>query len=143
MVGVVEIEGQKYIERAQVFTEVVDITTGLSTVTRRLVLPGVASFWLKSLMRQTVAGGASVDRRFLFRLGNTDGGVWYMSGGVGSMTDRVIDTLIFGDGRFPFVMVPPIYYTPTSNIVMEFQDISGNAPYTIYVALAGSYLIPV
>jgi hypothetical protein len=140
--GVVNIGGKNFIEREQSFPLQVAVTVNLSVQKVSLVLPGTADFWLKCLTRETVVAGASAARRFLFRLGNSDGGTWYQSGGNGGTTDRVIDTLLFGSGQFPFVLNPYIYYGASSSIPMEIEDISNNQPYTIYFSFRGSYLIP-
>ena len=71
-----------------------------------------------------------------------DGG-WYISGGIGSTTERALDTLVFGSGMFPYPIIPPIPYSAGSNIVFEVEDISSAAPYVINFAFHGAYLIPV
>lgn len=142
--GVIEIDGQEYIERVQVFPQDVTVTTALQIQTQlRVTLPGIANFLLKGLTRETTAGGASVVRRFKFRLGNSDGQTWYIAGGVGANTDRAMDTLVMGTGAFPYPLIPPIPYSAGANIVFEVEDISGAVPYTINFAFHGSYLIPV
>jgi hypothetical protein len=142
--GVITIDNQQYVERAQIFPFDLDITTNNQILTQqRLTLPGVANFLLKGLTRETTASGTSSARRFKFRLGNSDGSTWYISGGIGSTTERAIDTLCFGSGMFPYVLIPPIPYSAGSNIVFEVEDISAGAPYTINFAFHGSYLIPV
>jgi len=142
--GVITIDNQQYVERAQIFPFDLGITTNNQILTQqRVTLPGVANFLLKGLTREITAAGASVARRFKFRLGNSDGSTWYISGGVGSTTERAIDTLCFGSGMFPYVLIPPIPYSAGSNIVFEVEDISAGAPYTINFAFHGSYLIPV
>ena len=140
--GTVQIGGKTYIEREQSFPLEVSVTVNLGLTKGSLVLPGTADFWLKALTRETVVAGASTARRFKFRLGNSDGSTWYQSGGAGGTTDRVIDTLLFGSGQFPFVLNPYIYYGASSSIQYEIEDISNNQPYTIYFNFRGSYLIP-
>jgi hypothetical protein len=140
--GTVQIDGKTYIEREQSFPLEVAVTVNLSVQKVSLVLPGTANFWLKCLTRETIVGGASAARRFKFRLGNSDGSTWYQSGGNGGTTDRVIDTLLFGSGQFPFVLCPYIFYGSSSSIPMEIEDISNNQPYTIFFNFRGSYLIP-
>ena len=144
--GVIEIDGQQYIERAQIFPQDVPITTNFQVVQGRVTLPGVANFTLKGLTRDITAAVTAV-RRFKFRLGNSDGQTWYVSGGIGSTTDRVVDTLIFGNGSFPYPVIPPIIYSAGANINFEIEDISGlvttDGTYTINLAFHGSYLIPV
>jgi hypothetical protein len=140
--GTVTIGGKQYIEREQTFPYELAVTVNLSVTKVSLTLPGTADFWLKALTRETVVNGASAARRFKFKLGNSDGSTWYQSGGAGGTTDRVIDTLLFGSGQFPFVLNPYIYYGSSSSIQMEIEDISNNQPYTIYMAFRGSYLLP-
>jgi hypothetical protein len=141
--GTVSIGGKTYIEREQDFPLEVTVTVGLGPALKVILpLPGTADFWLKCLTRETVVGGASSARRFKFRLGNSDGGTWYSSGGNGGTTDRVIDTLLFGSGQFPFVLCPYIYYSASASINTEIEDISNSVPYTIYFNFRGSYLIP-
>jgi hypothetical protein len=140
--GTVTINGKNYVEREQTFPMEVAVTVNLSVQRVTLALPGVADFWLKSLTRETVVAGASAARRFRFRLGNSDGGTWYQSGGNGATTDRVIDTLLFGSGQFPFVLCPYIYYGASASLITEIEDVSNNQPYTIFFAFRGSYLYP-
>jgi hypothetical protein len=140
--GTVTIAGKTYIEREQNFPLIVPVTVNLSVQKIIMQLNGTADFWLKCLTRETIVAGASAARRFSFRLGNSDGGTWYSSGGVAGTTDRVIDTCLFGSGQFPFVLTPYIYYGASSSIQCEIEDISNNQPYTIYFDFRGSYLIP-
>jgi hypothetical protein len=142
--GVVTIDGQQFVERAQIFPMDLSITTPFQILTQqRVTLPGVANFLLKGLTRDVTVNGISVAQHFKFRLGNSDGSTWYISGGVGSTTERAIDTLCFGNGQFPYPIIPPIPYSAGANIVFEVEDISGLAPYTINFAFHGAYLIPV
>jgi hypothetical protein len=142
--GTVTIDGQSYIERAQIFPQNLDITTNLQILTQqRVTLPGVANFLLKGLTREVTVQGVSASRRFKFRLGNSDGTTWYISGGIGATSDRCMDTLCFGTGQFPFPLIPPIPFSAGANIMFEVEDFSGQAPYTINFAFHGSYLIPV
>ena len=142
--GVVTIDGQQYVERAQIFPMDVTIATNYQILTQqRLTLPGVANFLLKGLTRETTQNGISTSIRFKFRLGNSDGSTWYISGGVGSTTERAVDSLCMGTGMFPYPVIPPIPYSAGANIVFEVEDISGQAPYVINFAFHGAYLIPV
>ena len=142
--GVVTIDGQQYVERAQIFPMDLNITVNYQILTQqRVTLPGVANFLLKGLTRETTVNGISTAIRFKFRLGNSDGSTWYISGGIGSPTERALDTLCFGSGMFPYPIIPPIPYSAGANIVFEVEDISGLAPYTINFAFHGAYLIPV
>ena len=142
MYGLVQIDGKNYTERWQLFNRKVTVSVALSTQNATLTLPGVANWWLKGLTRETVVSGASAARRFLFRLGNSDGGTWYNSGGVTGADDKSLDTLMFGDGRFPVPVIPAIFYGENAGINMEIEDVSNNVPYDIYFTFHGSYLIP-
>lgn len=143
--GEVVIDGQKYIERAQIFPAELDITTAnyQNPILSRVTLPGVANFLLKGLTREVTVNGLSDARRFKFRWGNSDGTTWYVSGGIGSTTERSIDTLCFGSGMFPYAIVPGIPYSAGANIMFEVEDISGLPPYSIFFSFHGAYLIPV
>lgn len=145
--GVVTIDGQQFVERAQIFPMDLNITTPYQILTQqRVTLPGVANFLLKGLTREITINGISAlaTIRFKFRLGNSDGSTWYISGGVASTTERAVDTLCFGSGMFPYPLIPPIPYSAGANIVFEVEDISGSSsPYTINFAFHGAYLIPV
>ena len=142
--GVVTIDGQDFIERSQIFPLDLQVQTNFQIfLQQRVTLPGVANFLLKGLTREVTVNGLSVNNRFKFRLGNSDGTTWYFAGGIGSTTDRVIDTSCFGTGQFPFPLIPPIPDSAGANILFEVEDISGAAPYTISFAFHGSYLIPV
>lgn len=142
--GVVTIDGQQYVERAQIFPATLTVNNNYEVdIGLRVVLPGVANFLLKGLTREVTVNGISAARRFTFRLGNSDGGTWYISGGIGATTERVIDTLCMGTGQFPYPIIPPAPYSAGGSIVYEVEDISGQAPYTINFAFHGAYLIPV
>lgn len=143
MYGEVIIDGKKYIERLQVFPFQLIVTVGLSLVQNlRLTLPGVAPFVAKYLTRETIAAGVPAVRRFKFKFGITDGGINYTSAGVGGINDRVLDSLIFGSGQFPYVVAPNILISPSGSFTYEVEDLSNNVPYTIEMALHGSFLIP-
>ena len=142
--GVVTIDGQNYVERAQIFPFDLNMTRNLQVLTgQRLSLPGVANYLLKGLTREVTINGVPQVRRFKFRLGNSDGTTWYFSGGIGSSTERVLDTNCFGTAQFPYPLIPPITYSAGANIMFEVEDVSGNTPYVINFAFHGSYLIPV
>ena len=145
--GTISIDGQDYIERVQIFPQDILINQNFMILTQqRVTLPGVANFLLKGLTRETTTAGQSSANRFKFRLGNSDGNTWYIAGGIGANTDRVIDTLVFGTGQFPYPVIPPIPYSAGANIMFEIEDVSGVAtpfPYVINLAFHGSYLIPV
>jgi hypothetical protein len=139
--GTVSIGGKTFIEREQSFSLVVTTAGNQTAVRGSLVLPGTADFWLKILMRDTLVAGVSTPERFLFRLGNSDGSTWYQSGGSGGTTDLVLDTLLFGNAQFPFVLNPYIYYGASSSILYNYQPLTSDV-YTIYFSFRGSYLLP-
>jgi len=149
--GVVEINGVQYLERWQVIPFQQAVTTNAQVIAPiKVALPGVYDFCLKGLTRAIVVTATGVDVtasvRFLCKLGNTDGAIWYSQGGNGGTTDRVVDSLMFGNGQFPYPVIPSLYYGKNAAINMEVQDISltaTGAPYTINFAFHGSYLIPV
>lgn len=144
--GLVTINGVSYAEREQTFPLEQAVTTNNAVYKQSLVLPGVADFWLKSLVRTTIVSGANVAKAFRFRLGNSDGTTWYQSAGNGGSTDRILDTNIFGTASFPKILNPYIYYGSSSSILWEIEDVTGAAtgtPYTVVIAFGGSYLIPV
>lgn len=143
MFGKVLVDGVEYIERKQTFSERVQITSNEQVVISRVSLPGVADFMLKGLTRQSIAANAAVDRAFLFRWGNSDGGEWYTAAGLGGATERVLDTLTFGDGRFPYPIFPPLHYSRSASITYEVEDLSNSVPYDIFIAWQGNYLIPI
>jgi hypothetical protein len=67
-----------------------------------------------------------------------------MNAGVGGTTDSVIDTLVFGNGQFPYVLDPPIPYTISATIRCTVEDILANGfPYTIFFGFQGAWLMPV
>ena len=140
--GTVQIGGKTYIEREQSFPLQITTAGNTNLVNGTLVLPGTADFWLKALMREvTVSGVTDSTKRFLFRLGNSDGSTWYQSAGAGGTTDLVIDTLLFGNGQFPFVLNPYIFYSASGAIKYQYQPMT-NDVYVINFAFRGSYLIP-
>lgn len=142
MYGITTINGKKYVERQIVLQQIVTIANA-TPFNSTLTLPGEADFQLKGLSQQSVAAGAAINSLFLFRLGNSDGNIWYHMGGVGTTQDRVLNTLTFGTAQFPFVWSPPIFYSKNASIKMEFESVSAVFPYTIYIGFHGSYLIPV
>lgn len=144
MFGMLEINGKKYVERQQTFQATVSVTSaGQLLLNQSLVLPGVADFLLKARVRTVIDNaGAQAFNNFRYREGNTDGGVWYQSAGTGNTNDRVLDTLIFGNGSFPFPVVPGIFFSKSASIMYDIEDVSQTVPYTIYIAWIGSYLIP-
>lgn len=153
MYGQIKINGQTYTERLQIFPFEFNVTINGGVYTGvNLVLPGVANFRLKGLTRTVVKSNAVVTTcPFKFRLGNSDGATWYSQGGngaslgsnspTGGSIDRVLDSLMFGSGQFPYPLVVPLFYSASSAIKMEIEDISQQQPYTIYFGFHGSYLL--
>lgn len=141
--GQVVIDGKTYTKRHQVIPLQVDVTSNGQVILQTLTLPGIAMFMLRGLTRDVMAGNVPVvNRRFRFRLGNSDGGIWYTAGGIGGTTDRVIDSLMFGNGQFPYVLDPFILFSVSASIKLEIEDLSQNQPYTIYFAFQGAWLLP-
>jgi hypothetical protein len=149
--GQVTINGVNYTERIQIFPYEFSISANGQMSNTRFVLPGVANFRLKGLTRTVIKSNApSTTCPFKFRLGNSDGSTWYSQGGTGATLgvgspaggsiDRVLDSLMFGTGQFPYPLVVPLFYSASGSIPMEIEDISNNQPYTIYFAFHGSYL---
>ena len=144
--GTININGKTYIKRYQEFpfARLAFSSNGAAIDTSaRLVLPGVYDFMLMYLKRDTIVAGVSTARRFLFRFGNSDGSIWYQQAGNGGTQDRVLDNLIFGNGQFPAALTCPIIYGASSNIMMEFQDVSNQGgTYDIQLSFGGAYLVP-
>lgn len=149
MFGQITIDGKNYIERVQTFPIEVAVTSDLQVLTNQtFTFPGVANFLLKSLTRKLYTN-AGVDQTgaypFKFKWGNSDGNTWYVSGGISGNTERVIDSCIFGDAQFPAVLIPYVFFSAGASFKYEVEDVSNTAtanPYTIYIGLVGSYLIP-
>jgi len=144
MYGVVNINGNNYLERWQIIPIQVSVTVNAQIIAPfTSPLPGVYDFRLKALTRETLVNGAPAVRRFRFKLGNSDGAIWYSQGGLGSTTDRVLDSLMFGNGQFPYPIIPALFYGKNASFNMEVEDLSNAVPYTIAFAFHGAYLIPV
>lgn len=147
--GIISVNGQQYVERFQVFPSIVTVATNGQLQPNLIVaLPGSWPFRLKMLTRDVIVNGARASRPFLFRLGSSDGTSWYMGGqnpgaSSGTFNNRVLDTNVFGTGQFPYPIVPDILYPTSSQITFDVEDVSQQAPYTIYFAFHGTYLVPV
>jgi hypothetical protein len=149
--GVVSVNGVQYLERWQVLPFQQNVITNAQVIAPiKIPLPGVYDFVLKGITRAIIVTATGVDVtssvRFMVKFGNTDGAIWYSQGGNGGTTDRVVDSLICGNGQFPYPVLPALYYGKNAAINLEIQDISLTAtaaPYTINFAFHGSYLIPV
>ena len=154
--GMVTIDGVQYVERPQIYATEHTITFHKQVFTNlRLTLPGTANFLLKALTRDITIPHliedkpGSQDRRFRFRLLNAEGSTWYYSGGLGVIDDRVVDTLCFGNGQFPYPLIPPIPVAATGTLIYEIEDMGLDDPqdpdyfpYTIHFGWQGCLLIP-
>lgn len=149
--GAITLDGIQYIERHQVFVTEAVITAPSQILTnQRLTLPGVANFLLKGLTRDfTIAGNPDSEPEvFRFRMINSEGSTWFVTGGLGVYDDRVIDDLTFGSGQFPFPLIPPVPVHSTGTLVYEIEDLGIRPnlptlfPYTIHFGWQGSYLFP-
>lgn len=159
--GMITLDGIDYIERHQVFVADIQIDSLLQVKTnQRLTLPGVANFLLKGLTRDVTLPSppnlpgqfpSSVERIFRFRIVNSEGTSWFMTAGLGIFDDRVVDSLCFGSGQFPFPVIPPVPVHATGSLIYEIEDtilstpgpIPNPIPYIIHLGFHGSYLFPV
>lgn len=144
--GQITIGGKTYTKRHQVIPWEQTVT-GAGVVPATLTFPGIAMFLLRGLTRDIVSAGAIVTAttRFRFKLGNSDGNIWYMTGPAGGavFTDRVIDSAVFGTGQFIYVFDPAIPFGANASLRMEFEDITGiNFPYTVFMGFQGCWLLP-
>ena len=143
--GLVAIDGQNFIPEVQVYTSQQSITSNGQLLYARVTLYPQNPFLLKAITRVVLnsTGTGTADRRFKFRLGNSDGNVYYIQAGVGDTTgDRILDTNIFGNsGAFPYVFSTPIYFCPGNAILYEIEDVSNNAPYQVALGFHGEVLI--
>lgn len=147
--GQVTLDGQPYIERPQIFVADIQINMQKQVFTGlRLTLPGNADFLLKGLGRDITEPGLpnSQDELFRFRLVNAEGTTWYFTGGLGIFDDRVMSTLCFGSGQFPFPLIVPIPIHANGSLIYEIEDMGlrdpTHYPYIIHLAFYGVYLIP-
>lgn len=154
--GEVVVDGQSYVERVQVFTSVRTITTAGQTLTSvPVTLAGVAPFLLKGLSRDILAtetgqpGLYSRDRRFRFNLRNSQASTWFFTGGLWIFDDRAIDSMCFGSGQFPYMLVPPVPVPANGTMFYDVEDLAladpGDLdyyPYTIFFSFHGTYLYP-
>lgn len=142
--GQVEINGTVYNTRPRYFTYQQSIAAFTTYAPVQLTLTGEAPFLLQALTRATISGaGADVTNttRFLFKLGNTDGAIWYNTAGNGGTVDRLVDSLMFGNGQFPHILPVPIFYSASASIRFEIQDLS-NSAYNLYIGFQGVLLLP-
>lgn len=136
MWGEITIDGRRYIERMHIYPLIVVIGAGGVPVEQRLVTEGDFDFILKYLTRFSAT-------RFRCRLGCSDGMIWFSSGAanVAGANNRVRDDLMFGDGQFPFPVIPWIRVPKGAAILLELEDFPA-AGVTIEFAFHGSKLIP-
>jgi hypothetical protein len=89
----------------------------------------------------------SLDRRFLFKAQSQEGSAWFFSSGLGVFDDRVVDTMCFGNGQFPYPVIPPLPIAANGSLMIEVVDMNlphtnpDYYPYTIYFGFHGTYLI--
>lgn len=147
--GQITLDGQNYIERPQLFVADVQIDVPKQVFNSlRLTLPGVADFLMKGLSRDITKPGLpdSQDELFRFRLVNAEGTTWYFTGGLGIFDDRIVSTLCFGSGQFPFPLIPPIPIHANGSLIYEIEDMGlrdlTHYPYIIHLGFHGAYLIP-
>ena len=134
MYGRLNIGGKNYLERFWTYTNITVLTAN-QIVTSRIVLDGEADFLFK-------LNCVSSTGSFRIRLGTSDSGIWFSSCGnvQGGGNDRVLSTLFFGNGQFPFPVVPHIWFPRSAALIMDLQDISA-AGNTLEFAFHGSKLI--
>lgn len=146
MYGTVSIDGKTFIERYQTLQVPTVTIVGAGIVTARLVLPSIAPFWIKGLVRDAIAGGISVARRFRSRFTTTDmAGTWFQSTGAPqsgiAQNDRILDTLLYGSAQFPKAIVPHVMVSASGTITVEIEDLSAVFPYDLYIGFDGSFLL--
>lgn len=134
MYGRLNIGGKNYIERMWTYTNITVLTANQITQSR-IVLDGEADFLLK-------LNCVSSTGNFRIRLGTSDSGIWFSSAGnvSGGGNDRVLNTLYFGTGQFPFPVVPHIWFPRSAALIMDLQDVSA-AGNTLEFAFHGSKLV--
>ena len=141
MIGNWQIGDNIYQPTSQDIIEKVTVAAGIGVVTKGLItLPGVAPFLLTALGKATVdAAGADVNYRFATRIGTSDNNQWFSSGGAGGSTDRIIDTLYFGNAQFPREFVQPIVFGQSGNIRYEIENLQANA-FFLHMVFYGAWL---
>lgn len=138
--GTITLGGKTYLEKFYIYTTIFTVTAS-GYLQPRVVLQGDGGFLLKYLAVQYQQYGGA-NQYFRCRLGNSDGSQWYSSAGIvsgGGGNDRVYSTLMFGNGQFPFPVIPYILYLPNGSINLDVQDVSGQSN-TIEMAFIGSKL---
>ena len=152
----ITINKQQYTERLQVFGATVTVSAPYQITLGRLILPGVNNFLLKGLTAEALLNldpypgepGAIPNPNGLpwkFKLGNSESGIWYFSGGIGASDERVIDSSVFGTGQYPYPLIQPILFSAGASILYEVEDAAGlpvGFTYTIFMGFHGSYLTP-
>ena len=124
--GQITLGGKTYLEKFWIYPSIVTVTAN-GYLQPRVVLDGDGAFFLKYLTVQYQQYGGA-PQYFRLRLGNSDGQQWYSGAGIvagGGGNDRVHSALMFGNGQFPFPVIPGILYLPNGSINMDIQDLSG------------------
>ena len=141
--------GKKWIKKPFVYDAIQQVTVDNQYIQNaQISLLGQSAFILTQMTRTIISNATLADitatRRFLFKLKNSRGAEVYSSGGNNATQDMVLDNLIFGNGQFPVLMLPPIPFEPSGSIQFEIQDlgVATANPYTIYFGYKGWLLLP-
>ncbi len=147
--GILQLGDKTYLEKFYIYTTIFNansgaIAAGTAFTQPRVVLQGDGGFLLKYLeVQYSQTNGAP--NYFRCRLGNSDGQQWYSSAGIvagGGGNDRVHSALMFGNGQFPFPVIPYILFLPNGSINLDIQDLSGVSN-QVEMAFVGSKLYDV
>lgn len=134
--GIVEYNGKKYFEKYHVYPASVTLTALQLLSNQRVVMQGEADFLLKDIRASATGSGNLAS--FELRLGNSDGS-WYTQAGVGGTNDRVLGSLLFGDGQFPGLVWPYIMFSRTGAITYDIKELANGAN-TVTFAFVGSLI---
>ncbi len=138
--GTIELGGKTYLEKFWTYTAIFTVAAN-GFLQPRVILDGDGGFLCKYLCVQ-YSLTASAPNYFRVRLGNSDGQQWYSGAGIvggGGGNDRVHSALLFGNGQFPFPVIPYPLFLPNGSINLDVQDLSGVSN-TIEMAFHGSKL---
>jgi len=145
--GRVEINGKWYLEKFHVYPLTLTLLNNQILTNQRVVMQGDADFWLKYLARDWTVPGAGTG--FKFRLYNSDGTNYTQAPNApanaapfAGTTDRVRDSLLFGNGALPFPVIPHILFSKTGAISFDIEDLASGGQ-TIDFAFIGSLLFPI